>query len=218
MITLLFIEVKNISKVQSLKLKGNETCSPGFRLDKNLNHCIDINECEELKFKICHKKVCRNTLGGYQCLNSQCPDGYRVHPTSKYTHINKCVRKRCKYKNDVKCQKVLPKYKIFKSFHVSHQMSGLKNNENGQFLELHHIFMKRFDKFGVDIKIKTDECVAGDSFEISSKIKTVTVKLKNPIEVLSLCNRDIFTTVRVINKKNQHEYERIEIYFKYLES
>jgi hypothetical protein len=60
---------------------------------------------------------------------------------------------------------MLPRFKTFRAFHVSPLMSDLQSDNGGQFLVLHRVFMKRFEGSGVDIKVKTDECVPADGFE-----------------------------------------------------
>ncbi|XP_050570610.1 hemicentin-2 [Cygnus atratus] len=74
----------------STSLDAGDRCPPGFVLDPQQLHCLDINECAEGSHACRYNQICENTMGTHRCV---CPRGYRsLGAAWPCLDINECLR------------------------------------------------------------------------------------------------------------------------------
>ncbi|XP_063100238.1 hemicentin-2 isoform X2 [Cavia porcellus] len=64
-------------------------CPAGYRLLPSGKNCQDINECEEDAVECGPGQMCFNTRGGFQCVDTPCPEAYR-QGTNPGTCFRRC--------------------------------------------------------------------------------------------------------------------------------
>nr|XP_047909504.1 hemicentin-2 [Anser cygnoides] len=74
----------------STSLDAGDQCPPGFVLDPQQLHCLDINECAEGSHACRYNQICENTMGTHRCV---CPRGYRsLGAAWPCLDINECLQ------------------------------------------------------------------------------------------------------------------------------
>ncbi|XP_040387830.1 hemicentin-2 isoform X3 [Cygnus olor] len=74
----------------STSLDAGDRCPPGFVLDPQQLHCLDINECAKGSHACRYNQICENTMGTHRCV---CPRGYRSLGTAwPCLDINECLQ------------------------------------------------------------------------------------------------------------------------------
>ncbi|XP_062857960.1 hemicentin-1 [Trichomycterus rosablanca] len=80
-------------------------CPAGYRLMTNGKTCQDVDECLEQNIQCGLNRMCFNTRGSYQCIDTPCPPNYQRDPASGF-----CL-KNCPA-NDLECASYALEYKL----------------------------------------------------------------------------------------------------------
>uniref|UniRef100_A0A915IYM1 EGF-like domain-containing protein n=1 Tax=Romanomermis culicivorax TaxID=13658 RepID=A0A915IYM1_ROMCU len=82
------IELKTKKCVLDERGQKKCVCKTGFRMNPLRKSCIDIDECAECKHQCVQHSMCKNEIGGYQCV---CLPGYFGNAIDECKEVDECT-------------------------------------------------------------------------------------------------------------------------------